>query len=987
MNLAQAQPASDLYDQGNDLYYEGRYREAEKLFLNALELYENQFGREHKETLRLINRLGRTYSQLRENEKALHFLQEAFVITNKLYGSESAESAYCLIDIGHSYAQMYEPENANEAYNKALAIIEKTHGKESSRTANVLMNIGSAYHKKGDYLDAERYYLRAFEIFSKVSEPDSEDFNRIYSNMGYMYRKKGDLEKALDFGMKALEIKLKNYEQAHPSVGKYYRNIGRVYEEMNRMEEALPYMQRAVEITESSLGSDHPQTAGSFNELAHIYAGMRQYDTALLLYQKGNRLLEKALPADHPYVVAGYFNIALIYNETGQLDHALEYYRIALAKLLTRSYRPGNLIAQTRNDMASVFFQQKALDSALVYCQMALAEISKNFLFHGDNLYNNPSIDEVQAQTQFLRILANKASILEEHYKQDITDEINLLQSLNTILLAVSLIEEIRLGYQSESSRQYLSTGTAGIFRTGVRVAMELYKKTGDQKYLWQAFELSEKSKASILWRSLNEGSALGAAGIPEQEQETIASFEQRIATFEEELSQSDEETDDDKTASLRSKLFDVKLEYSRHLTYLENSYPAFYGLRYAPSVVDQERLTRKLSDSDMALINYFYDDDSMFIFLLGKKGVQGFVQPFTIDLAGTVKNVREFEIAMLLSSGSEAVHQAYLQHLQDLYSQLIKPVRDELQDIKRLVVIPHGIIHYLPFEMLVEEVNGPDFRNQPYLLHDFIIQYAWSAALWEKEIPYTSVPRLTYAGFAPSFNFKGSEDEINNKYRSALSNLTFSVQEIADAQTLFGGRVFNDESATKEAFRLYAPTSRILHLATHAIVDNERSLQSGLAFAEEPGSHGDQFLYAHEIYNLKLSAEMAVMSACNTAYGELAEGEGVMSLGRAFFHAGCRSVIMSQWPANDRTTYGLMYQFYQLIAQGQHKDEALRNAKLAHLANADALTAHPYFWAGMIAVGDMRPMPKGKITNKWIWALSGLIIIGLAVLVFKLRA
>jgi len=542
----------------------------------------------------------------------------------------------------------------------------------------------------------------------------------------------------------------------------------------------------------------------------------------------------------------------------------------------------------------------------------------------------------------------------------------------------------MRLGYQSESSRQYLSTGTTGIFRTGVRVAMELYKKTGDQKYLWQAFELSEKSKASILWCSLNEGSAPGAAGIPEQEQETIKKFEQRIATLEEELAQFDEDTEI--TAAMRSELFDVKLEYSRHLTYLENNYPAFYELRYAPPVVDQQKLAQKLIDSDLALINYFYDDESMFIFLLSQNGLMGFVQPFTIDLAGTVKNVREFEIATLLSSGSETVHQAYLQQLQNLYSQLIKAVRVELQGIRKMIVIPHGIIHYLPFVMLVDEVNGSDFRKQPYMLHDFTIQYAWSAALWAKEIPYTSVPRLSYAGFAPTFNFTGSENGINNIYRSALSNLTFSSREIEDAQTLFGGRVFIDESATKESFRLYAPARHILHLATHAIVNNEHSLQSGLAFAEVSGSQGDQFLYAHEIYNLKLSAEMAVMSACNTAYGELAEGEGVMSLGRAFFHAGCRSVIMSQWPANDLTTYGLIQKFYQHIAYGQHKDEALRNAKLAHIANADALNAHPYFWAGMIAVGDMRFLPKDRFAYKWIWTLSVLIIIGMAVLVFKLR-
>jgi CHAT domain-containing protein/tetratricopeptide (TPR) repeat protein len=802
-----------------------------------------------------------------------------------------------------------------------------------------------------------------------------------------MYRKKGDLGKALDFGMKALEIKLKNYDPAHPSVGKYYRNIGRVYEEMNRMEEALPYMQRAVEITESSLGSNHPHTAGSFNELAHIYAGMRQYDTALLLYQKGNRLLEEQLPGDHPYVVAGYFNIALIYNETGQLEYALEYYRIALARLLTRSYRPGNLIAQTRNDMASVFFQQKALDSALVYCQMALEEISADFSYQGDDLHKNPSIVDVQAHSLFLRILANKASILEERYNQKGTDEINLSESLNTILLAVKLIEEMRLGYQSESSRQYLSTGTAGIYKTGVRVAMHLYQKTGNKKYLWKAFSLSEKSKASILWRSINESSAIGAAGIPDKEKEAIASLEQRFAILEEELAQFDEGVDNDFTSAVRSELFNVKLEYDRLIKSLEKTYPEFYELRYAPPDVTQEKLMQKISGSQLALLSYFYDDAAMYFFLLNENGLKGYVRPLISDFSNTIRSIREFKLSDLLGMNSEVENAAYLQHLNDLYVQLIEPVRNHLPNKSNLALVPHGILNYLPFEMLIERIDGNDFRQQPYLIHDFTIQYAWSAALWVKDIPQTTASRISFAGFAPSFAFNESEAGANIGYRSALANLTFSSQEVKDAQTLLGGKVFIDESATKSSFRLYAPASRILHLATHAIVNNEEYLKSGLAFTVEAGSQTDEFLYAYEIYNLQLSAEMAVMSACNTGFGKLAEGEGVMSLGRAFFYAGCRSIIMSQWLANDRTTYQLMDNFYQKIVEGQAKDEALRNAKIEHLANADALTAHPYFWAGMIAVGDMRPLAQEQPVYKWIWIFAALVLGGLVILVFKLRA
>ncbi|MBE0660932.1 MAG: CHAT domain-containing protein [Bacteroidales bacterium] len=986
MNPAQAQSASELYDQANELYDEGRYKEAEKLFLKVLELFENQYGREHKETLRPINRLGRTYSQLRENEKALHYLQEAFGIAQKLYGSESAEAAYRLIDIGHVYSQLYEPDKANKTYNQALKLFKKLFGKVSSKTANVLMNIGSAYQKKGDYLDAERYYLRAFEIFSKVSEPGSEDFNRIYSNMGYIYRKKGDLEKALDFGQKALEIKLKNYEPTHPSVGKYYRNIGRVYEEMNRMEEALPYMQKALEISESSLGNDHPHTAGAYGEVAHIHAAMRQYDTALRIYQRSIQLLENTLPADHPYVVAGYFNIATVYNELGLLKKALEYYHVALQKLLSRTFRPGNLVAQAYRDLASVHFRINEFDSALIYCQRGLEAIATNFVFQDGEYFANPSIAEVQAQIEFLGILGLKAELLEELYNLKSSEITNLEEALNTTLLAVQLIEDMRLGYQSESSRQYLSSGTSGIFKTGVRVAMQLYQETGNKKYLWQAFGLSEKSKAIILWRSMNESSAIGAAGLPESEREAIANLEQRFAILEEEVAQFDEGVENDINSAVRSELFNVKLEYDKLIKSLEKTYPDFYELRYAPPVVTQENLIRKINGSQLAVLSYFYDDTAMYIFLFDKDGLKGYAQPLISNFTNTITSIREFDLSDLLGMNSGADRLAYLQQLNDLYMLLVEPVRNRLAEQSNLLIIPHGILNYLPFEMLIERVDGSDFRQQPYLIHDFTIQYAWSAALWAKEIQPATASRLSFAGFAPSFAFSESEPGSENTYRSTLANLTFSSQEIKDAQKMLGGKVFIDEVATKSSFRLYAPASRVLHLATHAIVNNEKYLKSGLSFAVENGSEKDDFLYAYEIYNLKLSAEMAVMSACNTGFGKIAEGEGVMSLGRAFFYAGCKSIIMSQWLANDRTTYELMDNFYQKIVEGQTKDQALRNAKIEHLTNADALTAHPYFWAGMIAVGDMRPLTQEQTIYKWIWIFAALVLGGLMILVFKRR-
>ena len=126
----------------------------------------------------------------------------------------------------------------------------------------------------------------------------------------------------------------------------------------------------------------------------------------------------------------------------------------------------------------------------------------------------------------------------------------------------------------------------------------------------------------------------------------------------------------------------------------------------------------------------------------------------------------------------------------------------------------------------------------------------------------------------------------------------------------------------------------------------------------------------AYEIYNMSLPAELTVMSACNTGFGQLAEGEGVISLGRAFSYAGCQSVMMSLWMANDQSTAKLMDHFYKNLSQGQTKNGALKNAKLTYLENADPLTAHPYFWAGLVSTGDLSPL----VINKTNYLLLGVI-------------
>jgi CHAT domain-containing protein len=206
-------------------------------------------------------------------------------------------------------------------------------------------------------------------------------------------------------------------------------------------------------------------------------------------------------------------------------------------------------------------------------------------------------------------------------------------------------------------------------------------------------------------------------------------------------------------------------------------------------------------------------------------------------------------------------------------------------------------------------------------------------------------------------------------EYRDALGALKFTSQEVTEAHNYFSGSLFLNNEASEGTFKALEGSAQILHLAMHALVDEENPLRSKLIFSQSADTTDDGFLHAYELYNLRLNAELAVLSACNTGFGPLSEGEGVTSLSRAFSYAGCKSIVMSLWPAQDKSTLDIMSLFYKGLSEGLSKDQALRQAKLQYLANADDLFASPFFWANFVVSGSTQPLTQ-KLS--WVYYLLG---------------
>jgi len=165
-----------------------------------------------------------------------------------------------------------------------------------------------------------------------------------------------------------------------------------------------------------------------------------------------------------------------------------------------------------------------------------------------------------------------------------------------------------------------------------------------------------------------------------------------------------------------------------------------------------------------------------------------------------------------------------------------------------------------------------------------------------------------------------------------------------------------------------------------HANINDSLPGFSSLAFTidNEKTNTGDGWLNTADIYNLELDAQLTVLSACNTGSGQLKKGEGIMSLARGFFYAGCPSIIMSLWEVEDQSGTEIMGAFYKYLKRGKTKDGALRLAKLEYLKTANSRRAHPHYWLGYVSIGNNSPLYKSY--DFYFFSLLSLILVGISI-------
>ena len=904
--------------------------------------------------------IGALYFEYRKREKALEHLGKSLTIRKEAYENNHHTIGQSHNALGNLYASFGDYDSALIHTKKGLEIKKALLKPNDIRLVSSLNSMGYLLERLGAYQEALGYHHQSIEVLNHY--PDNHPYRTyITSNIGVIMERLHQYNKALEYYENALRLsKLDSNDQVGIADG--YINIGNILLKQGKFQQALASTNQAKTVLMNSVGGKHSMTAMAIHNIGAIYSEMEEFEKAKEYFESSLTLRQTHLGKEDPSVSESLYSLGLLYYQYKDWDKALKYLK-QTQELDQKTY--GEIhpyIIETHNDMAKTYLAKERLDSANFHIGQALR------LNIPDQ--QQPASDQYQAAISPNELLESYEILgkIQQKSSSKTQDTDQLLATLSTYQTVDAIVQESRSSFVRLDDKVDFMETAQRIYVESLATALNLYRMTGEQKYLSTAYAFVEKSRASVLLDENNLTAARQNADIPpalsqqEQALKSNASFYQsRINEYR--------NVNQEQADRYQSKLFECRQSLDSLELILERSFPKYRELKKSSRLVSLEGIQKNL-DAGKAIIEFFQQDSIWHIFLVTQKQLQhkSFVadQTFTSQLQKWKGFFRGIEPGQTSLSDYKTTSLA-------LYQKLFEATLDQLPDgITDLVLIPSEEIATYPLEAMIISAEGDSYKQLDYLVTKYVISYAFSAStLIQQRTAVNSVPNEKILAFAPEYTEASEEQFVTNLsqvFRDQLVPLIWNTSEAESVAQAVTGTALTGQQATEKQFKEKAHQYQILHLAMHALVDHEESMNSKLVFTPDQDSIEDGMLHTFEIFNLDLPAEMVVLSACNTGIGELKKGEGVISLARAFAHAGVPSLVMSHWNVNDQSTARLMTYFYQHLADGLSKSEALQQAKLDYLAQAHEVQTHPFFWGGFVLVGDTNPISNGS--TYWWWLI-----------------
>jgi CHAT domain-containing protein len=426
----------------------------------------------------------------------------------------------------------------------------------------------------------------------------------------------------------------------------------------------------------------------------------------------------------------------------------------------------------------------------------------------------------------------------------------------------------------------------------------------------------------------------------------------------------------------LRAALDRLSLEQNGFLRELERKYPSYARLKN-PRPLTVEEIRGKVLGEGERLLEYFVGEGETFLFIVSRNGLEALrsIPVGKRELAANVEALRRPFEQIKATGNFQELEKFDLALARDLYGLLLAPAEEHLRGAARILIVPHGPLFHLPFELLVrdlgvrpipEGITFGRFETARYAIDALPpIAYALSASLLDPELRRTTDGAGKGALLAfgnPTPELSGGKRRgvrMRRGQRILLPGLPNAEREARDVASLYGDgtNVYLGRDATKERFVAEAGRYRSLLLSTHGILDEKEPMYSGLVFAPEPGKEDGSLLETHEIFNLRLDADLVTLSACEVGLGRIRDGEGLIGMGQAFLYAGASSLVVSLWSVYDLSTAQLITGFHAGVRDDPAKKaRALRESKLKTFGTRETPEsgnplsyAHPFFWAPFV--------------------------------------
>jgi len=790
-----------------------------------------------------------------------------------------------------------------------------------SDLAFVLYQIGRNHADLGRYREAMQYYQQSLAI---GPEAGKERLASTYEAIGDLFNLQGNREQALE----------------------QYRKSLRIFEEL----------EAGVEIK--------LKVTDALGKIADVLTRQGNYKQALDYYQRNVKLLKELdVPMASAFILQ---RIGDNYALQGSIPEALQHYQQSLDLFQEREHKPG--IATTLRRMAAAYSLQGDNDRALDNARQAL-DLARDL---GD-----------PEELSRIQTTLGRAYLATRQYDQ----------AKATLTAAIAGIETLRTNVAGTERDQEL------FFEDQVSPYHMMVELLIQQRDFAQAFRFAELAKARVLYDMLRRGNANFNQNMTPSERNQERHLNQILVTLNAQLDEERMQRHPGKVLlhAIEAHLKKARLEYEAFETAVEAAHPELRVQRGESPAISLEDVADLMTDDSTAFLEYLVTKDRTYLFAILPKSSQeshgARLNVYPIEIAARDLTLRVAGFHDRLAAGSLD----FRAQARQLYDLLLRPAHAGLADMKTICLVPSGPLWEFPFQALL---SAPD----RYVLQDHAVFYVPSLSVLRQmrskedaiEADATgsanngsdatigmSHTLLAVANPDLSRGSSGRNGNAENGF-SPLQEQEQLVKTLGQIYGLHNSEILTGKAAREDTVKAEAGKYKVIHLATHGILDDDNPLYSGLLLGSG-GKDEDGFLEAREIMRMQLHAQVAVLSACETARGKVHEGEGVIGLSWALFVAGTPTTVVSQWKIDSAGTAKLMIAFHRILKSvlSQRQPSMARNQAVLHpraayhllrsrfpeselrISRAQALRqaalslmadpryAHPFYWAGFVMVGD----------------------------------